>query len=322
MPSNSNTSPEKDSLLKKYLALKVLRDNIYYQQPGKYSFTDVAEDLPSSMQGAVPYLKELAPSLATISPDPNTRANQISAAVERIKHSQGNKKNVARQAVENALKLGLVGLPAGFLVGAGARILGPRLPINRWGELRSPFQLGRNLDRAINNPAYRNRLVSHAWGDAKTNALLAGAAGAATPIISSESKPNDMELSSASAILQNHPYATALPGGELSALVSSNSNNNYAGPALAGVVGAGAGGAATFLGPAREAIKRILGTRIQQVEPGLVGINYPNWRKLSYPFIRAARTGLLRNSLIGTGIGLGAGYLSSRNNDSQSTQPS
>jgi hypothetical protein len=315
MPSNSNTPPEKDSLLKKYLALKVLRDNIYYQHPGKYSFTDVAEDLPSSLQPSVPYLKELAPSLATISQDPEIRAKQIALAVDKVRHSQKSKDNVVSQATENALKLGLISLPAGFLVGAGARLLGPRLPINRWGEFRSPVQLNKNLSRAISDPGYRGRLLGHSWEDAKINSLLAAGVGATTPVISSEAKPSDKELSSAAEILQNHPYSTALPGGELSALISSNNNNPYVGPLSAGVAGAGVGGAATFIGPAKDAIKRLLGTNISYSSPGQLAFNYPEWRKVSYPFLRAARTGLLRNSLIGAGIGLGTGYLSSQNNN-------
>jgi hypothetical protein len=305
----SNPQQSEDGFIKRYLALRALRDNIYYTHPTKFSLLDIAEDLPEGLRGVGAPLKEVLPSNAIISRDPIQRKQQVEEAASKIRATGEGKKEIGNQALANAARLGLIGFPVGLLTSAALRIIGLRSPLNN-GKLRVPMNLKENVTKLVSqNPEYRSHIASKALGDATKTTVLAGAGGALTPLVSGTFNPSDNDLNAAAKIMEEHPYSTALPGGELAAVSNSYQEkpDPYVGTAIGAIGGAGMGAAGTAIPPVFESMDHIL--------PAIKGHNLPPISELTSPFINAAKKSLARNSLILGGVGALGGYLASRPTD-------
>lgn len=234
-------------------AMNLLRENLFYANPGKYSITDVAEDLPGSARSFAPAVKNVLPSAAIISSNPEERKQQIMDALRRIKRS-GAKSELGKEVLNNAISMGGGALAAGFALSLGSRFLGWRglKGVDSLGKkvFQNPFELSKNIARLSSKKNYANALLRRAGHDALTGAALGATTGAAYPIIEHHFPTRDKALIEAANILQKQPYITSLPGGEaVSALresdpqeskISQKLKNTAAGTAIGSLLGASA----------------------------------------------------------------------------------
>ena len=84
MPDDANNK----AFLDRYLALRTLRDNVFYQKPLTYNSLDFADDIPGPARGASLWFSDLLPSIGTLSRDPEQRRTQIATALEKVKASK------------------------------------------------------------------------------------------------------------------------------------------------------------------------------------------------------------------------------------------
>jgi len=238
MPNDlNNVTP-----LDRYVALRTLRDNAFYQKPLAYNALDFADDLPGSARGASLWFSDFFPSLGAIERDPVKRKEQISKALIAAKASKDSRGDAARQAFSNALTLGVSGAPVSAATSAVFRLLGPRSPFAR-GKLRSPFSLKSNVSRVKTNPVYRKKLLKEILADSMAGGIFSATSGALTPLVAAWKKPSDSALEGAGKFLESAPVAGALPGGDiLHALTAdkpfSRSRNIALGAGLGGALGA------------------------------------------------------------------------------------
>lgn len=184
--------------LQRLVALKLLRENMYYANPGTYAFTDVAHDIPGVGRylgsGAGDYL----PSKAIISEDPEVRKKQIKDAIIRIKSTKKSKSSLGKEVLRNAANMGLASIPAGFLFGSLFHLSGLRMPItNRTSALRNAA--GKTVEAPLFNHVF----------DAAGNAVRQGHPALALPQAERELYQHALD-SAGKKILKSSPEAAAL----------------------------------------------------------------------------------------------------------------
>lgn len=233
--------------LEKYLALRTVRDNIFYQKPLTYNSLDISDDIPGPARGATIWFSDLPPSLGVISKSPEKRKEQIAQAIAKAKESKQSTGNVMSQALRNAATLGLTGVPASAAVSTAFRLLNPRSPLVR-GKLRLPFTPGKTITDLKNSPGYRKQMIKEILNDSIAGGILSASTAAATPIISGTAKPSDKALEQAGKVIQEAPIASALPGADI--IAALNTDNNFSrtkNTALGAGIGASMGAAGSFL---------------------------------------------------------------------------
>lgn len=212
-----HASDQPTTYAERLAAMNLLRENLFYANPGKYSITDVAEDLPGSARSFAPAVKNVLPSATIISSDPEERKQQIMEALRRIKRS-GAKSELGKEVLNNAASMGGGALAAGFALSLATRFLGWKgfKGIDAAGKkvFQNPFELSKNLSRLSTKKNYANALLRRAGYDALTGAALGATTGAAYPIIEHHFPTKDKALIEAANILQKQPYITSLPGSE------------------------------------------------------------------------------------------------------------
>jgi hypothetical protein len=200
-------------------ALNLLRENLFYANPGRYSASDVAEDLPGSARTLAPIVKNVLPSASIISSDPEERKKQIIEALKRIKRSGGAHSSLGKEILNNVTSMGGGALTAGFILSSAVRLLGwkglTKLDATGKKVFQNPFQLGRNLDRLSARKNYANALLRRSGYDALTGAGLAAAAGTAYPLYEHYNPSKNQALIEAADIIQRQPYLTSIPGSEM-----------------------------------------------------------------------------------------------------------
>ena len=259
-------SEQPTSYAERLAALNLLRENLFYANPGKYSITDIAEDLPGSARSVAPVIKNVLPSAAIISQDPEERKQQIMEALRRIKRSGGAKSELGKEMLNNAISMGGGALTAGFLLSTAANLLGWRgfKGTNALGQkvLQNPFQLSRNLGRLSAKKNYARALLRRSGHDALTGAGIAASMGAAYPLFEHMYPSRDKALIEAANILQKQPYITSIPGSEMvSAIRDEPSGESSETLDRLKNIGAGAalGGVAGFAAPLLPATIKALG---------------------------------------------------------------
>jgi len=307
-PSMSKKHHNDDSLLKRYLALKALRDNILYTKPVTDTAAGLVEDIPGPARALAAPLGDAITSRAVISNDPKIRKQQIAEAVKKVRGAASDSGEMKHQMLSNAARLGALGAPAGFLAGGALSLLtkGKGLRGNL-AMLTSPTE--RLASGALNRAGmYKKLLLHHALEGGRESGLLGAAGGAMGGLTAGTSKPNDKDIDAAANILQNHPYTSGLPGGELASVLNSYGENNspLKSTAIGAGVGAGVGAASTFIPPTLKAITTGI-TNPFRVNPK--PINLGDW------YARAARGSMGRNALILGGLGGLAGLAVNRNNN-------
>jgi hypothetical protein len=232
MPDDANNK----AFLDRYLALRTLRDNVFYQKPLTYNSLDFADDIPGSARGASLWFSDLLPSIGTLSRDPEQRRTQIATALEKVKASKASGGSAAKEALRNAATLGITGLPASAATSAIFRLLGPRLPFSS-GRFRNPLTLGKNLTSFKSDSGFRKNLLKDILNDSVAGGIFSAVSGAVTPLVAAKAKPSDASLDAAAKFLQEAPVMGALPSGDLvHALGGTSRSKNIA-------IGAGLGGA-------------------------------------------------------------------------------
>lgn len=241
-------------------ALNLLRENLFYANPGKYSVTDIAEDLPGSARSVAPVVKNVLPTAAIVSQDPEERKQQIMEALRRIKRSGGAKSELGKEILHNVVSMGGGALTAGFLLSTAANLLGWRgfKGVNAAGQkiLQNPFQLSKNIARLSAKKNYGKALLRASSRDALTGAGIASVMGAAYPLYEHANPSSDSALIEAANILQKQPYITSIPGSEMvSAMRNSPEDENSPGLGkikniAAGTILGGVAGLAAPLAPA------------------------------------------------------------------------
>jgi hypothetical protein len=308
MPSNSDQSQGDDSLLKRYLALRALRDNIFYTKPVTDSAIGAIEDIPGEAKSLSGPLAEALTSRAIISNNPAKRRAQIAAALEKARGAAGSSDEMKNQALSNALRLGAIAAPVGFAAGGILSMFGKGKGLrNSINLLRTPTETlpSGGLNRA---GQFKNLVLNRATQGAVGSTILGAAGGAAGGLNAGTVKPNEADLQAAAKILQEHPYASGLPGGELASVLNSyeQQDNPALSTGIGAGVGAGVGALGTFIPPTIEAAHRAMSNPFKEIPKP---INLMDW------YARAARKSMGRNALILGGLGGIAGYATSQHND-------
>lgn len=232
--------PQDTSYQDRLVALKLLRENMFYANPKAYAYTDIAEDFPGTAKAVAPILKNVLPSAAIISSNPEERSKQIDAAIEKIKATKKSKGSLLGEMWDNVKHLTPEAMRAGALFSAVPTLLGMRYPWarNAAGKLRPQIPIAPisaikkffttkshidpNLSPIANNWMAREKLKAHRKHFAKNvleNALMGGAysaaAGVALPLFAGNYELSDKALQEAKEIMQKNPYITSLPASEM-----------------------------------------------------------------------------------------------------------
>jgi hypothetical protein len=122
--------PQDTSAFDRWMALKLLRENMLYSDPSTYAMTDIAEDLPGAAKPVGHVLKNVLPSMSIIQKDPEARRAQIDQAIARIKSSKSSKEELKKEMLHNALSMGKATVLPSFALSALVALFG-RMP---WGK--------------------------------------------------------------------------------------------------------------------------------------------------------------------------------------------
>lgn len=289
--------------LEKYLALRTVRDNIFYQKPLTYNSLDISDDIPGPARGTTIWFSDLAPSLGIISKSPEKRRAQIAQAVANAKESKKSTGQAMAQALRNAAVLGLTGVPASAAVSAAFRLLNPRAPLAK-GKFRSPFTPGKTITALKNNPNYRKQMIKEILNDSIAGGILSATSAAATPIISGTAKPSDAALEQAGKVIQDAPIGSSLPGADIVAALNTNSNfSRTKNTALGAGIGASMGAAGSFIPAMLNIPKHLIA--------GLIKRKFSKFplQDIAKDFATGAKKGLPTNTaILGTAGALG-GFL-------------
>jgi hypothetical protein len=214
MPAQADNS----TLADRYAAMKLLRENMFYNDPEKFVKTDIAEDLPGELRDVAPIFKNVLPSAAIISKDPDERKKQIAAAINRIKTSGESKSALGKEILTNVKTMGLGAIAPAFAISLAFSLLNirnPKIRAVRGGGFRSPFGTGRVLKGLFSNPRYRRMMLRENAHEALTAGALGAFSGVAYPLLGHLQRPSDKSLEEAGQIMQEQPYITGLPASEL-----------------------------------------------------------------------------------------------------------
>ena len=300
------------STLDRLAALKLLRENMFYAQPSKYTLSDIAEDLPGAARAVAPLLKNVLPSATIVSRDPEERKQQIREAIARIKASGKSDTALGKEILHNVKSMGIGSLAPGFLLATAVHLLGFRSPKaktlfggTRW---RSPIAPGKNIRKLFSDTDYAKHLLTDSAGEALTGAGMSAAAGIAYPIGARLSAPSDQALDEASKIMQDQPYATSLPSSEILSVLPADDASPTISRLKNTALGTGLGAATGLAGGFTPAAFKALGLGLR---------NAVTKRPLSSGIPEMLRANLKRDLPNAVGVGAGLGGLAGAFTDRQ-----
>jgi hypothetical protein len=262
-----------NSLLKRYLALKLLRENIYFTQPNKYNAADFMGDFPGRLKTVAGLFEDVPTSLAVISRNTETRKAQVRRAIEKIKNTKEAKSEIGKQMLSNSLSMGLGGIPASFLLSSAIRLMGFRGLRGPGGKLRLPFSPVKTTKRIFNNEhAHRKKFTHGVINDTATGAILGAASGTAVPFLAGKTKLPDAALEDAARVIEAQPYLSSFPVADLLSVtrrnntekndfILSNLKNGLLGVGLGGALGGITGAAAPLVDAPRSLWSAFSGKR-------------------------------------------------------------
>jgi hypothetical protein len=299
----NNVSP-----LERYVALRTIRDNAYYERPLTYNSLDILEDIPGPARGSALWFSDALPSSAIFAKDPNIRKEQINRAISKTKETRVSANNTTDQALRNAAVLGVTGVPSAAAISTLFRILNPRSPLGR-GGLRSPITPSRSIKNIKKYPSYRKKLIKEILSDSYKGGLLSAGTGALTPILSGTTKPSDGAFEEAGKLLQDKPVLTALPPVDIiAALENQKKPSTLKNIAIGTGVGGLLGAAGSFIPPTLNLPSRLLS--------GLLKLKSPV-KGIVKDYAQGAKQNLLLNSAIVGGTGGAGGYFYSKYRDNE-----
>jgi hypothetical protein len=320
----SNSQNSQSDFVKRYMALKAIRDNILYTEPMTDTAASAIEDIPGPARSLAAPLAEPLAARAIISSDPEIRRTQIAEAIKKVRAARGDSDARNEQMLTNALRLGGVSAPVGAVAGGLLAALGKgRLPIGR-GGFKNPFpNAGANLKNLFIRDQVPTRaqkfIRSAVLRDTRKGAIESGAlgaiAGAGGGAFAGTAKPSDEDIDAAGKILQEHPYASALPGGEAASVFDSYdpTHNRLNAALVGGGLGAAAAVPATLLPPTLESGGIAAGNILNRAKNSLFANSATRIRNplFLHRLMSAARKNLLGNALALGGLGSIGGYAAS-----------
>lgn len=309
MPPNQ---PEDSSYLDRLVALNLLRENMYFNNPSTYAWTDVAEDLPGPAKAVGHLVKDILPSKVIISEDPEERKKQIQKAVERIKASKNSKGHLINEVLGNVTEMAKSSIVPSLGFSLIARLLALRSPFGKkmvngvmGKSLRSPFRIKETLKHLFSNRkgfsgSYRKQFLKGVGSDVATGALLNAAHGAAFPILAHYTD-SPKALEEAQKIMEENPYITSLPAGEMMGALKMHGYGEK-GNALKNIV----------IGTALGTTTGLLGAAPMAAVPGLrlLFTNASKDPKLRETLLRTIKKNLSLGGKFGAGFGALQGLLS------------
>ena len=280
MSSEHNQPSDYDRLV----ALRALREYMYLNKPVQFGAADFIEDIPS-MRPYGMLAQDLIPSQAVISHNPQERHKEIARAMESVKHLHGHNSDLGAQTLRSGAAGALSSVPLSLLFGGVTRAL----------------THGKGPGFALRDPGARTQLLRGLGEDVTNGAALGGAAGAVTPFLTQQMHPKAPALRQAADILQKHPYASGLPGGDVVAAMDyghheSRGKRIAKGTAVGAGLGAAAGASAGALHSGSDYVSGLL--RKKFIDP-------------TGPAPKFRAGNFKRPGLIGAGTGAALGLLSS-----------
>lgn len=213
------------SYLQRLAALDMLRENIFFTQPNKLTASSFAEELPGVFRATAPLIKNVVPSAAIISDDPDERREQIKNALERIRASKKSNSHLGKEILHNMTTMGLGSIPLGFMLSMAFHIAAPRMPYGKQllysrdkaspAGWRTPISPIRTIRKMLTRDGYAKNMATHAFQDALVGGGLGATAGAIYPILGKNMHIPDKAFDEASEVLQNEPNITSLPPSEM-----------------------------------------------------------------------------------------------------------
>jgi hypothetical protein len=306
--------PQQDSnYLERLAALQLLRENIFFNNPTRYAFTDVAEDLPGPLRNIAPNVKDVLPSLSIISRDAEERKAQIQKALDRIKNTGEAKTSLGKEVLHNVRDMGLGSLAPGFLLASAFNLMGFRSPIKNTptGKVfRSPTTFSKNFKKLFNTPGYAKELASESGKEALIGAGLAAGSAAAYPILARGAQISNKAFSEASKIMQDQPYATSTPGAEMLSVMREDPSDSSS-PVVKKLKNVGL---STVLGTGAGALAAAAPTGIKTVGMGLSNLlsKKPILSGIVNQLRKDLPSSMGTGALFGGGLGMLGGLLAKR----------
>jgi hypothetical protein len=314
-------------LLQRYLALKLLRENIHYSEPNKYNALDFMDDFPGNLRTSVGLFNDVPPSLAIISRDAEKRKEQIRSAIIKIKNAKESKSELGRQMLDNSLKMGLGSAPISFLLSSAIQLMGFRGVRTAGGKLRLPFAPLRATKNILRNPIARKDFLRSATNDAAIGALLGVGSGAAVPLLSRKSELSEEALNDAAKVMQERPYISSFPVADVLSVMKRDefadkhpaldkAKNIALGGGIGGALGAAAGATAPWLQTPGILWSAIRNSGLTRGAAGTIKSEIGNIAKHQMP-LNAKKTAV---PMALAGAALGALTKSLKNNETKSTE--
>jgi len=173
-------------------------------------------------------LKNVLPSAAIISRNPEERDSQIDEAIAKIKATRKSKGRLLGEMWHNVSHLTPEALKGGAIFSAALPLLGLRYPWmrNAAGKLRPqlPTAIGGNIKKLFTDPKYRRMIGKDTLTGAMHSATYAAGSGALMPLIAGNYELSDKSLQEAKKIMQDQPYLTSLPASEMMSAVREHRN--------------------------------------------------------------------------------------------------
>jgi hypothetical protein len=236
---------QESTYLDRLIALKLLRENMFFEKPDVYGWSDIAEDMPGGARAVGGIIKNIVPSLAIIDKDPELRKAQIDKAVERIKNSQGSKEGLKKEIIDNVVSMAKGSVIPSLGLSLAFQLLGFRMP---WAskiikkpivnpatgaktmqsvvggrKFRSPINPILGLKRLFSS-FKRPKLIRDTINDTMLGVGLSAAAGAIVPIAAHGKQISPKALEDARKILEKDPYLTSLPASEMMSAIKEETN--------------------------------------------------------------------------------------------------
>lgn len=313
MPEDTNTS-YKDRLL----ASGLLRENAFFEQPGKYSLSDIAEDLPGPLRIPGMILKDVIPSLSILSKNPEERKQQLARAAARIRSSKESHEGLSTEIAGNIKNTLLKGAPIGLGLAGLFHLAGFRNPILRTAKgikLQTPTNFSGNFSKLLKDKAYAKKLLKDSLSEASLGVGIGLTHGVATPLFS-HGVSSDKAIDEAQKTIEEHPYLTSLPTAQMLSVMkkSKPESSEFSDKVKNVLLGTGLGiaqGAAAGLSPA---LFKLLG------HAGMGAINRlrgkptsPVFEGMGQELAKDMRTG----ALFGGGLGALSGAVTNRLPDTE-----
>lgn len=317
---------EESTYADRLIALKLLRENLFFADPEKYGWTDIAEDMPGFGRVIGGIIKNVPPSMAIISKDPKERKKQIDAAVEKIKNSQKSKEGLKKEIIENAVNMGKGSIIPSLGLSLAFHLLGFRLPwANKWKKVLDPAT-GKNILQAAGKkfrlpiapieglkslfrPGRRHVLGKQVLSDTLLGAGLSAGAGALVPLAAHAKQVSPKALEEARQIIEKNPYMTSLPATELMSAIKQEKDSTPPSKTTNTLTGAGLGVAQGLA----AALPALLLPGGKYLFSRLGAANAAKNNIIKHKLLREGKSLMLGGAGLGGALGAVSGYFNDQN---------